>query len=118
MRIKPSTPPALPPLRNPTTRNPFTNEPLFDAEYVRRYAIRYAELLQEQAKADTGPYFVLKTPDGDEGDMIFEVNGQEVFRCNHDTSGWQGMADQKTMFENIAHHLGAKVQHIDMGEQA
>ena len=52
MRIKPFTPPALPPLRHPTSRNPFTNEPLFDAEYVRRYAIRYAKaVLESQSKA-------------------------------------------------------------------
>lgn len=57
------------------------------------------------------PKFVLLYADGvEEGEHVFIVNGSEVGRCDHDSAGWQGMADQRSMFEAIADELGVKVE--------
>lgn len=57
------------------------------------------------------PKFVLLYSDGhEEGEHVFLVNGVEVGRCDHDSAGWQGMADQRSMFEGIAAQLGTEVQ--------
>lgn len=54
--------------------------------------------------------FVVDLPEGEEGEHIFFVNDVEVGRCDHDTAGWQGMADQLSMFRKIANELGVEVQ--------
>lgn len=56
------------------------------------------------------PTFVVRLPEGEEGEHIFLVNGVEVGRCDHDTAGWQGMADQLSMFRDIAEQFGIEVQ--------
>lgn len=60
--------------------------------------------------------FVLRLPEGEEGEHIFFVNGAEVGRCDHDTAGWQGIADQMSMFKSIAKELGVEVQE-ELGDE-
>ncbi len=54
--------------------------------------------------------FRLNLPMGEEGPHDFFVNGEKVGSCDHDSAGWQGMEDQRSMFENIASALGTEVQ--------
>jgi hypothetical protein len=55
------------------------------------------------------PVFKILMSEGEEGLHEFFVNGVEVGSCDHDTAGWQGMADQKDMFKAIAKELGVEV---------
>lgn len=59
------------------------------------------------------PSFVVRLPEGDEGVHIFLVNGVEVGCCDHDSAGWQGMADQRSMFEAIANAFNVDVHVVD-----
>jgi hypothetical protein len=56
------------------------------------------------------PTFVVRLPEGEEGEHIFVVNGVEVGRADHDTAGWEGMADQLSMFKKIAALLGTEAE--------
>ena len=58
----------------------------------------------------SAPKFVVRLPEGEEGLHIFIVNGVEVGRCDHDTAGWQGMADQLSMFREIAAQFDVEVE--------
>jgi hypothetical protein len=86
------------------------------AATVGRLAVPARWLRFPRVIMTTIPKFVLQLPEGEEGLHIFMVNGVEVGRCDHDTAGWQGMADQLSMFRAIAGELKAEVEE-DWGEE-
>lgn len=59
------------------------------------------------------PKFVLKYVDGlEEGLNEFYVNDVQVGSADHDSHGWEGMAEARRMFEGIAAQLGVEVQEV------
>ena len=48
------------------------------------------------------PVFQIDLPQGDEGLHIFIVNDFVVGEADHDSHGWEGMAEARRMFENIS----------------
>jgi hypothetical protein len=56
---------------------------------------------------------IVRTAGGDEGPHSFFVNGDRVGFCDHDTHGWDGMAEQIRMFKAIADVLGVEVLEVD-----
>jgi hypothetical protein len=59
------------------------------------------------------PEFKIVSPMGDEGQHAFFVDDFEVGSCDHDTHGWDGMAEQIRMFKAIADVLGVEVLEVD-----
>lgn len=63
----------------------------------------------KQAKPAASTKLVFKIKRPDEETMVFLVNGKEVGEANHDNDGWAGMDTARSLFERIAHAVGAKI---------